>query len=78
MSKTFCAFGAALVLAACASQPVTTAEADARAACRDADPPIGSHVVRRSDCGAQTTPEQREAARRQAEAMQRTHSTIMK
>ena len=78
MDKALCAFGAALVLAACASQTTTVADADAHAACRDTDPRIGSHVVRRSDCGVPTTPEEREAARRQAEAMQRTHSTTMK
>lgn len=77
MNKTFCAFGAALVLAACASQS-TTADAEQHAACRDTDPRVGSHVVRRSDCGVATTPEQREEARRQAEALQRSHPTVLK
>lgn len=77
MDKTFCALGAALVLAACASQ-TTTADAEQHAACRDADPRIGSHVVKRSDCGVTSTPEEREAARRQAEAMQQTRPVILK
>lgn len=77
MNKTFCALGAALVLAACASQP-STADAEQHAACRDTDPRIGSHVVKRSDCGVTTTPEQREEARRQAEAMQQTRPIILK
>jgi Spy/CpxP family protein refolding chaperone len=78
MKKLLCAFGVALLLAACASETTTTADAERHAACRDTDPPVGSHFVRRSDCGAAQTPEQKEEARRQMEAMQRAHPVITK
>jgi hypothetical protein len=77
MKKLLCAFGVSLLLAACASE-TPTADAERHAACRDTDPPVGSHFVRRSDCNAATTPEQREEARRQMEALQRSGPVIQK
>jgi hypothetical protein len=77
MKKLLCAVGVGLLLAACASE-TPQADAEKHAACRDVDPPIGSHFVRRSDCSATQTPEQREEARRSMESMQRMHPVIQK
>ena len=78
MKKLLCALGASLLLAACATTETTTADAEKHAACRDTDPPVGSHFVRRSDCGAVQTPEQRAEAQRQLEAMRQAHPIIQK
>jgi hypothetical protein len=52
MKKLVLVFGAAVLLAACAtSETVAQADAKQHSACRDVDPPIGSHMVKRSDCG---------------------------
>lgn len=79
MKKLLCAFGVSVLLAACATES-PQADAEKHAACRDVDPPIGSHFVRRSDCSAAAaqTPEQREEARRAMESMQRMHPVIQK
>jgi hypothetical protein len=69
MKKFVCILGA-LVLAACATQETTKADADAHAACRNVDPPVGSHLVKRSDCGVTTSTAQTEQARREAELLQ--------
>jgi len=78
MKKLLCAFGVGLLLAACATTETPAADAEKHAACRDTDPPIGSHFVRRSDCGVGQTPEQRAEAQRQLEAMRQAHPVIQK
>ncbi len=56
------------LLAACATEPETTAQA--QPSCGVSDARTGSLVVRREACVA-TTEEERAAARRQMESMQR-------
>ena len=79
MKKLLCVFGAAALLAACATTDpqVAKADQDAHQLCRNVDAPIGSHLVKRSDCGAasQATPEQKEQARRAAELLQQSQTT---
>jgi uncharacterized lipoprotein YajG len=78
MKKLLCVSGGAILLAACSSQPSdlkladaqAKADAEAHAACRNVDPPIGSHVVRRSDCGAATADESADRARHDAQTLQ--------
>jgi opacity protein-like surface antigen len=74
MKKLLCVFGAAVLLAACAASPdVAQADAKAHAACRDVDPPIGSHMVKRSDCGAASSvnsASNADAARRDVQMLQ--------
>ncbi|MES2635625.1 MAG: hypothetical protein V4669_21830 [Pseudomonadota bacterium] len=41
---------ATALLAACASEPMSSAEADSRAACRRTDAPTGSNLVRKAEC----------------------------
>ena len=51
MKNTLCILGAALLLAACATeQPMTDQQSQDRAACRRVDAPIGSNLVRKADC----------------------------
>jgi hypothetical protein len=69
MKNLLCAAGAALLLAACAAPTATPADAEAHAACRNTDPPIGSHLVRRSDCST-TSAQDREGAQRDAQMLQ--------
>ena len=76
MKKLLCVFGAALLLAACATNPEQAkADAEAHAACRDVDPPIGSHMVKRSDCGAASQAKQDpDQARREADLLRQSQS----
>jgi hypothetical protein len=54
MKKFFAIAGAALILGACASSNTMTAQEQSdRAACRRADAPTGSNLVRRADCAPQ-------------------------
>lgn len=70
MKKLVCILGAAILLSACASsENVAKADAEAHAACRNTDPPIGSHLVKRSDCGAPSISNP-DVARRDAEILQ--------
>jgi hypothetical protein len=69
MKHALCAIGAALVLAACATPTPTPADAQAHAACRDADPKIGTHMVRRSDCGAPSALTDKEGTQRDMEIL---------
>ncbi|TXH49308.1 MAG: hypothetical protein E6Q93_25215 [Burkholderiaceae bacterium] len=57
------------LLAACATEPATTAQAQS-SGCGVSDARTGSLVVRREAC-VPTTEEERAAARRQMESMQR-------
>jgi hypothetical protein len=69
MKHAFCAIGAALVLAACATPVDTAADAKAHAACRDTDPPVGSHMVRRSECGAPSALQDKAGTQRDMEIL---------
>jgi uncharacterized lipoprotein YajG len=71
MKKLLCIAGASILLAACATAPTDSqADAQAHAACRDVDPPIGSHRVRRADCGAASQAQKSDEARRDVEILQ--------
>lgn len=69
MKKLALVVGAAALLAGCAtSQSVAQAEAR-HVACRNVDPPVGSNLVRRSDCGLPSASDA-DAARRDIQASQ--------
>jgi hypothetical protein len=76
MKKLLCVLGATILLAACATSPAESkADAEAHAACRDVDPPIGSHLVKRKDCGAASQAKQDpDQARREADLLRQSQT----
>lgn len=56
MKNIPCILGALLLVSACAAPPAATPdEAQASAACRGVDAPIGSNIVRKADCAPKPT-----------------------
>lgn len=60
---------AALLLGACATEPMPQTQAQPRVNCRNVDPPTGSRLVRKQDCAAAAQAD-REAAQDSARQFQ--------